>query len=103
MAGERLRLGIGAAGDWVALRRREIQLAIGGLLVAGALGVGAYFVGVSTGEDVDAARAEGIAAGQRRAPPTAVMTATRRAIASGAAAGSTRRTPARTATPSCAS
>jgi hypothetical protein len=66
MAGERLRAAIGAAGDWVALRRREILLGLGGLLVVAALGVGAYYVGLSSGEDLDAARAEGTEAGQKR-------------------------------------
>jgi hypothetical protein len=66
MAGERLRSGIDAVGDWVSLRRRGILLGLGGLLVVSALGVGAYYVGLSTGEDLEAARAEGISAGQKR-------------------------------------
>jgi hypothetical protein len=66
MAGERLRSGIGAAGDWVALRRREILLVAGGFLLAAALGVGAYLAGMSTGEDVDAARASGAESGEMR-------------------------------------
>ena len=66
MAGERLRSGIGSAGDWVSLRRREILLGLGGVLIAAALGVGAYLVGVSSGEDVDGARAAGAEAGQKR-------------------------------------
>ena len=66
MAGERLRSGISAAGDWVAVRRREILLGVGGLLVAAALGAGAYYVGLSSGADLDASRAEGEAAGQNR-------------------------------------
>ena len=36
------------------------------LLIAAGAGMGAYFYGKSTGEDLDAARAEGAAAGQKK-------------------------------------
>jgi hypothetical protein len=46
-------------------RRRALSIAVVVLALAGGAGVGAYFVGRSTGEDLDAARAAGAAAGQR--------------------------------------
>lgn len=46
-------------------RRRPVAVALLVLALAAGAGIGAYFVGRSTGEDLDAARAAGAAAGQR--------------------------------------
>lgn len=48
------------------VRLSTIGLIAGVLLVALAIGVGAFVYGKSTGEDLDAARAAGTAAGQRQ-------------------------------------
>lgn len=45
-------------------RRSQILLSIAVLVAAIGLGIGAYFVGKSSGEDLDAAKAAGTAAGQ---------------------------------------
>ena len=45
--------------------KKYVPAAAIALLVAAALGVGGYLVGKSSGEDLDAARAEGAAAGQK--------------------------------------
>jgi flagellar biosynthesis/type III secretory pathway protein FliH len=45
---------------------RRVLVAVLVLLLLGGLGAGGYFYGKSTGEDLDAARAEGAAAGQRK-------------------------------------
>lgn len=49
-----------------ASRNRVAVLAVCAFLLTGAAGVGGYFVGKSTGEDLDAARDAGVAAGQRK-------------------------------------
>ena len=47
-------------------RRRWVMIGVLVLLIAAGAGIGAYFYGKSTGEDLDAARAEGTAAGQKK-------------------------------------
>jgi hypothetical protein len=46
-------------------RRRKVFTGLSVILLLAALGVGGYVLGHSTGEDLDAARAEGTAQGQR--------------------------------------
>ncbi len=46
--------------------RKRIALIAGGVLVALAIGFGAYAIGHSTGQDLGAARSVGAAAGQRQ-------------------------------------
>lgn len=50
----------------VEVRLSTIGLVVGILVVALAIGAGAYVYGRSTGEDLDAARAAGTEAGQRK-------------------------------------
>jgi hypothetical protein len=49
--------------------RRWLVGLVGGLLVV-ALGIGAYFIGLSSGEDLEQARATGAAVGERQGAAT---------------------------------
>ncbi len=46
-------------------RQGKLRIAVVGLVVAGVFGVGGYLIGNSTGEDLDAARAQGQEAGEK--------------------------------------